>query len=80
MPMNLNTCVTDEEIEHDSAGLQTQDPLQCAGAQSGHWAIGPHGISQCIYRFVHKSAWNHVGANETIIFDFCPHSDLQLQI
>ena len=23
MPMNLNTCVTDEEIEHDSAGLQT---------------------------------------------------------
>ena len=49
MPMNLHTCVTDEEIEHDSAGLQTQDPLQCAGAQSGHWAIRPHGISQCIY-------------------------------
>ena len=73
MPMNLNICVTDEEIEHDLTGLQTQDPLQCVGAQSGHWVIGPHGISQCIYRFVPKSAWNHVGANETIISDCCPH-------
>ena len=46
MPMNLNICFTDEEIEHDSTGLQ--DPLQCVGVQSCHWAIGPHGISQCI--------------------------------
>ena len=44
MPMNLNICVTDEEIEHDLTGLQTQDPLQCVGAQSGHWVIGPYGI------------------------------------
>ena len=46
MPMNLNICFTDAEIEHDSTGLQ--DPLQCVGAQSCHWAIGQHGISQCI--------------------------------
>ena len=72
MPMNLNICVTDEEIEHDLTGLQTKDPLQCVGAQSGHCVIGPHGISQCIYRFVPKSAWNHVGTNETIISDCCP--------
>ena len=38
--MNLNICVTDEEIEHDLTGLQTQDPLQCVGAQSGHWVSG----------------------------------------
>ena len=37
MPMNLNICVTDEEIEHASTGLQTQDPLQCVGAV---WPLG----------------------------------------
>ena len=75
MPRNLNINDTDQEIEHESTGLQTQDPLQCVGAKSGQDYRATRYFPM---QFVLKSAQNHVGANATISV-CCPLSDL-LQI